>query len=395
VVDLLPRKESMPMKLLPRSRKGRAVAAGMLAAVLGLGGFWYVSEYRPWEQPRYHGRPASWWDREVTRQLPEHGGPPPVPGWRVWLALLGLLEAPRNAFEELGECEPEAVPVLIALLDSPEAGTRATAAQVLGRGRASGPWALAALPALLRRLEDPDSNVRYSAMWSVRQMAPQSAPVAVAGLTALLDSPSADTRAMAAASLASISPWSRPALPALLRRLEDPDRDVRYGAGDAVQRLVYDEAPGAVDGIVALLGSPNAGTRSLAATILGDIGPYAWPALPALLRCRDDPDKVVRGLAERAVVCVLATARPARLAALAGPLAAGNSSAPCEVARLLWLGPWAAVPAAPALLRLLADPDKDVRRVARWALESTHPEALAAHDRDHPGAGREGGESGG
>src|SRR5262245_3444887 len=58
----------------------------------------------------------------------------------------------------------------------------------------------------------------------------------------------------------------------------------------------------------------------------------------------------------------------------------------------LWkLGP-AGRPAVPALLATLADPCFEVRSAALVALERIDPAALAAHEREHPAAGREGGE---
>jgi HEAT repeat protein len=51
-----------------------------------------------------------------------------------------------------------------------------------------------------------------------------------------------------------------------------------------------------------------------------------------------------------------------------------------------------ALPAVPALLPLLGDPDQGVREAAREALAAIDPDALAAYDRGHPGAAREGGD---
>jgi hypothetical protein len=47
--------------------------------------------------------------------------------------------------------------------------------------------------------------------------------------------------------------------------------------------------------------------------------------------------------------------------------------------------------ATPALMAALGDPNDRVREAAREALRHTDPEALAAYDRDHPGAGPQGG----
>src|SRR5215213_7030611 len=97
------------MRLLPKGRRGRAAVAAGLAALLALGGYLVLDEYRPWEQPRYHGRPVSWWADRVRLWVPceahigvdpaekhERGEPYAVfydygpPAWVEWLDAHGL-----------------------------------------------------------------------------------------------------------------------------------------------------------------------------------------------------------------------------------------------------------------------------------------------------------------
>src|SRR4051794_12911549 len=122
------------MRLLPRSRRRRVALAGGLAAVL-LALAWYVFEYRPWEA-HYLGRPTSWWaawvcDPEgrkprppwenVRDELLARMGVPPPPG--LW-AMPDLLRNGRD---------PEAIPVLIELLEWPNDEAREWAAFQLFR----------------------------------------------------------------------------------------------------------------------------------------------------------------------------------------------------------------------------------------------------------------------
>src|SRR5262245_14005064 len=70
------------MRLLPRSRRGRAAVAVGLAALLAV--YRYVFEYRPWEA-HYRGRPMTWWAADILRreEIRDVGGgrrvPPPAP----------------------------------------------------------------------------------------------------------------------------------------------------------------------------------------------------------------------------------------------------------------------------------------------------------------------------
>jgi HEAT repeat protein len=365
------------MKLLPKSRRGRLIlAGGLLAALAGLGGYWYVSEYRPWEQPRYLGRPASWWDQQLTRQLPVRGTgpwqPPPMSPWQQWLVRLGLLRPPLPAFVRLDQPDPGAVPVLTALLASNDAGTRAEAARILGR---LGPPARPALRALLPCLEDQDAKVRKEAEEAVLRVVPGAGPEALPVLTALLGSPDARTRARVAEILGHLGP---PARPALLRCLEDQEAVVRRQAEEAVLRVVAGAVPEALPGLLALLASPEPRTRAAAARVLGEIGPPARRALPALLCCSEDQVAEVRRQAEDAVLRVVPAAGPERVADLTGLLAAQNARVRHEAARLLGELGEGAGPAVPALLPLLEDPDWGVRSAPFEALKRIDAGTLAS-----------------
>src|SRR5262249_46599472 len=96
--------------------------------------------YRPWEA-HYRLRPASWWDRQLTRAgieaeparpsgrraLPPAGG---LGGWLVtWFPAPGLSQLER----ELEDGGPQAGPGLAELLGSPDRDTRKLACILLWR----------------------------------------------------------------------------------------------------------------------------------------------------------------------------------------------------------------------------------------------------------------------
>src|SRR4051812_1721083 len=114
------------MRLLPKSRRGRAAGAVGLAALVASGVYWYLDEYRPWEQPRYLGLPLSWWDRELTRWR-ERGEPAPAPpGWPAdWLRSLGVTPpAPAHPLTLFRDRSSAPVPIFAGLLDSPDPRNR-------------------------------------------------------------------------------------------------------------------------------------------------------------------------------------------------------------------------------------------------------------------------------
>ena len=121
-------------------------------------------------------------------------------------ALAAALERPRTyavvsaALARVGSAATEAVPALVADLQSDDAGRRWRAARTLGR---IGPGAAAAVPDLATALEDPNEGVRFRA----------------------------------ARALGRIGPEARPAAAALQRATGDPDAGVRREAEGALRRL--------------------------------------------------------------------------------------------------------------------------------------------------------------
>src|SRR2546421_7646860 len=108
------------MRLLPKSRRGRAAVAVGLAALLASG----VYEYRPWEA-HYRGRPTSWWAAWVCD--PEFREPRP-PAEKLWQEVRARVKGYRptttTVVSPLPPGDATAVPVLVELLEWPNAEAR-------------------------------------------------------------------------------------------------------------------------------------------------------------------------------------------------------------------------------------------------------------------------------
>src|SRR4051812_41970013 len=124
------------MRLLPESRRGRASLAAGLAGLVALGAYLVLDEYRPWEQPRYRGRPGSWWAEEYEGVIWAHDYAAPwmtpflrSPAWSdEWLGRVGIRLPDRPLDGRLLQGDPGAVPVLVELLRSRHIHTRRAAA---------------------------------------------------------------------------------------------------------------------------------------------------------------------------------------------------------------------------------------------------------------------------
>lgn len=125
-----------------------------------------------------------------------------------------------------------------------------------------------------------------------------------------------------------------------------------------------------IDILAQQLQSRDPSLRLRAAKALGDLGPAARAAVPALAAVLADPDGDARRAAVAAIRQIQPNERPteALVRAVAADLRDPDSNLRLLAARTLGrFGPAAAV-AAPDLLALRADPDPDVRRAAGLAL---------------------------
>ncbi|MGB2864883.1 MAG: HEAT repeat domain-containing protein [Sedimentisphaerales bacterium] len=91
--------------------------------------------------------------------------------------------------------------------------------------------------------------------------------------------------------------YIRAAIPSLISAIEDPDKDVRIVAANALAAIGPD-AREAVPALTRMLKDPELGPRCASAIALGRIGVAAKPALPALREALKDPDYEIRRMSK-------------------------------------------------------------------------------------------------
>jgi len=148
---------------------------------------------------------------------------------------------------------------------------------------AFGPDAGGAVNDLAKALGDSSADVRVAAAWALSQMGNAAAP-AVSVLARSLSDSDLRVRSLSAVALRSIGPSAVKAIPELMKALDDSSPSVRAVAADALGKLGAASGP-VVDTLSRHLVANNESVvfvmRSLA-TALGNIGPAAASALPAL-----------------------------------------------------------------------------------------------------------------
>ena len=242
-----------------------------------------------------------------------------------------------------------------------------------------GVLSLRAAPALRDSLaSDSDYQVRYYAAQALGQIAAASPPAAerdaiVVALTKALGDGEPYVRHHAAEALAKYGPAAAAAAPKLAALLKDPVAAPQ--AAVALAAINPARAAEAAAALVPFLTHAEANTRSFAGVALGEIGPAAKLAVPALLKALSAPENVQNWVcAESAAFALLridsAAAAPGLkwLADFHGRRVQGGSTSEVEQeARRLG----AAV--APAFLRALASPDAQIRSFAAMGIVWTAP----------------------
>src|SRR5262249_10564766 len=184
------------------------------------------------------------------------------------------------AAEALGGIDPAAVPALIRALQDPEKEVRQAAISALG---AAGAEAAAAVPDLVALL--PQDGPR--GLHVVRPLG-AIGPAAVPALIRALRGRDADVRSRAAQALRLIGPEARAAAPTLVEVLRDPEARVRVRAAEALWQVARDPAGAAL--LPAVRGGGDGALGRDAARVLGQMGPAARPAVPALVEALRDAD---------------------------------------------------------------------------------------------------------
>jgi HEAT repeat protein len=221
-----------------------------------------------------------------------------------WLAALSH-DSPFERGEDNSVWDQEAprlalVPILISLLQDPDRDVRMRAIAALAKFGAQAQRTLPVLRAALKgaALGDDDETVRGHAVHAVLQIGPEAA----SGVAALIDSLHDEldvVRFHAAVALGDLGRDARPAAPALIHAARwDEDPAVRVGAALAL-RKIDGHGPLAIQTLIEALGNDNELVCWIAADELGQMGPEAREAVPALqqaLRRRFKMGLVARGI---------------------------------------------------------------------------------------------------
>lgn len=184
------------------------------------------------------------------------------------------------------------VPGLLEALVRSEGARRADAAEELGR---IGPPAKAAVPELVKSLQDRDADVRLAAAGALASIDPGNPAILPALEGELKAGP--DQRKSTAEILGDLGAVG---VPGLSGALKDPDAGVRWAAAESLGRI-GPAAKSAVPALAAALEDKE--IRSIVADALAGIGPEAKPAVPGLVQIvRNEKEPSLRYTAGVALV---------------------------------------------------------------------------------------------
>lgn len=270
----------------------------------------------------------------------------------------------------------------IAELQSPKPHDRVQAGLALAE---LGAAAAEAAPALEKALADKDPEVRYAAVLALGAIAPEGKS-AVDGLARALKDNDWFVRFTAAQSLQKFGPRAKSAEPALVQAMNPSDaikdfRPIRCGAAlVALTRIDpgSKQLEGGIQMVVAKLldyeADDSDGSRVVGAEMLGECGPLARSAVPALeKRLKDRQGEVRIATAESLVKIDPAAHSKEALGVLSGELKSQDVLTRILAAEALGrLGP-RAKDAEAALEATLKDPEAEVRQAAGQALKKVSP----------------------
>jgi len=251
---------------------------------------------------------------------------------------------------------------------------------------------------VLKALESADTTRRFQALGRLFFMGkPEVVKVAIPSLIKLLEDPNTDVRASAVSILGLYPVEAKQALPELLKLMTDTKQrgDTRFVALGIVKNM-RTEAKLVVPSLIEMLSLRNRNPRIvilpmgigklgsddlriMAADTLTDYGPEAKAAVPALIQIvkRTEETSEMQIAAIRALGEIGPSAKEA-VPVLSESLQANSSGVRWHAAEALKrLGPEARN-AVSALIASMKDKDREVRREAIRALGAIGPDAVAA-----------------
>ncbi|MGC8668369.1 MAG: HEAT repeat domain-containing protein [Chthonomonadales bacterium] len=286
----------------------------------------------------------------------------------------GVRAAACDALGKVGN--PAAIPYLLPMLDNTPTVHRVAVGAIALIADKSGEQAL------IQALQNPneDNEARAQAATGLGKIATPEA------ITALIKALTDYDLKVELAAVSGLARAGMPAVPALLAALKQPDTRLRLRAAQALASIQTQKADA---GLVALLHDRHAEVRVQAALALGF--PGNEPAVKPLIALLRDPNGDVAEAASTALAAIGAPARPALIAALAGPdtqayfaaraLARQGQDTVEDIERAAQRSPnaqrWAIVAlgsmggpqAADALQRFAASPNPQIRNSAEEALK--------------------------
>ncbi len=249
-------------------------------------------------------------------------------------ALLAAVERGRgmdrvHAIPSLVEVASEAValPVVLRFLEDPNPAVRSAAAHAVGRFDRVPE---AAIAALVRALEDPDTRVAYWAPSVLHAVKPRDAGIR-ATLRAMARSTDPGKRVIAIDILGSIGEDRD----ALLAAMDDPFERVRFDAAYWIADL-RERSERWVDALRRALADSSARVRREGAWGLSELGTDSAPAIPSLLEALRDDDRAVRNNAAYALGDT-GCASESVVRALVRTLSDADGGAALSAARSLWV----------------------------------------------------------
>ena len=196
-------------------------------------------------------------------------------------------------------------PILISLLKDPDRNVRVRVLKALGTLGGQAHQVMPVLRAALKEtaLKDDDESVRSQAAHALLQVGPES-DSEVAGLSDSLQNELPLVRFHAAVALGDLGLDGRPAVSPLIHAaLWDEDPAVRVEAAVALWKIDRNKGPLVIPALVKALANDNELICWIAADYLGQIGPEAREAVPALRQALRRPFKV--GLIRKGIALAL------------------------------------------------------------------------------------------